>query len=120
MRGRGLVLLVALAALPLAGAHAQSSSDATLYCTPGGGPLGAATDAEHTVLVGDPPLPRSVRKSRVSVGDVSTRVLQAGPRNAHWAIVFVHGNPGSSRDWDDLLPAGGRFARTVAFDVPGF
>lgn len=114
------MLLVAAAIVPAAAAVAQSSSDTTLYCTPGGGPLGAATDAEHTVLVGDPPLPRSVRKSRVSVGGVSTRVLQAGPRHAHWAIVFVHGNPGSSRDWDDLLPAGGRFARTVAFDMPGF
>ena len=72
------------------------------------------------MLVGDPPLPRGVRRSRVSVGGVSTRVLQAGPRNAGYAIVFVHGNPGSSRDFDALLAAGGRFARTVALDVPGF
>jgi pimeloyl-ACP methyl ester carboxylesterase len=115
------MLLLSAAVLPLAAAHAQSGSEGpTLYCTPGGGPLGAVTDAEHTVLVGDPPLPRTVRRSRVTVGGVSTRVLQSGPRGARWAVVFVHGNPGSSRDWDDLLAAGGRFARTIAFDMPGF
>jgi pimeloyl-ACP methyl ester carboxylesterase len=115
------MVFVAGALVLLPAAHAQApSGDPTLYCTRGGGPLGAATDAEHTVLVGDPPLPHGVRKSRVSVGGVSTRVLQSGPRRARNAIVFVHGNPGSSRDWDDLLAAGGKFARTVAFDVPGF
>jgi pimeloyl-ACP methyl ester carboxylesterase len=32
----------------------------------------------------------------------------------------VHGNPGSSRDWDDLLSRVGSFARAVALDMPGF
>ena len=109
------------ALVPLAGAQAQSgSSDATLYCTPGGGPLGAATDAEHNVLVGDPPLRPGVRQSRVSVDGVSTRVLQSGPRRARHAVVFVHGNPDSARDWDALAAAGSGFARMVAFDMPGF
>jgi pimeloyl-ACP methyl ester carboxylesterase len=114
-------LVVAAALVPLAtGAIADPSSDATQYCTPGGGPLGAATDAEHDVLLSETPYPRGVRVSRVRVNGVSTRVLQAGPRAARDAVVFVHGNPGSSRDWDGLMPAGGRFARMVAFDMPGF
>jgi pimeloyl-ACP methyl ester carboxylesterase len=118
MRGRAVViaLLVALGAGPAA----RADDPASQYCTPDGGPLGMATDAEHNVLVGDPPLPPGVRTSRVSVGGVSTRVQQAGPLRARTAVVFLHGSPDSSRDWDDLLAANGRFARTVAFDIPGY
>jgi pimeloyl-ACP methyl ester carboxylesterase len=106
----------------LAGASASSAADPdpTLYCVGDGGPLGAATAAEHNVLVGDPKLPAGVRQSRVSVKGVSTRVTQAGPPSASEAVVFVHGNPGSARDWDDLVSVNGRFARTVAFDIPGW
>ena len=114
----------ALAALAVALAWAPAASaqggDASLYCTPGGGPLGALTDAEHSVVRGDPPLPAGVRESPVTVNGVSTRVLQAGPPNAEEAVVFVHGSPTSARDWDDLLAATGRFARVVAFDMPGY
>jgi pimeloyl-ACP methyl ester carboxylesterase len=118
MRGRAVLiaLLVALGA----GSAARADDPASQYCTPGGGPLGMATDAEHNVLVGDPPLPPGVRTSRVTVGGVSTRVQEAGPLRATNAVVFVHGSPDSSRDWDDLLAANGRFARTVAFDIPGY
>ena len=31
--------------------------NATPYCEGNGGPAGMATDAEHEVLLGDPPLP---------------------------------------------------------------
>ncbi|CAN5194767.1 alpha/beta hydrolase [soil metagenome] len=34
--------------------------------------------------------------------------------------MFLHGNPGSSRDWEDLLARVGRFARGIAVDMPGF
>lgn len=34
--------------------------------------------------------------------------------------MFVHGNPGSSRDWEYLLARVGQFGRAVAQDVPGF
>ena len=117
-----VLLLVAVAAVAAsaAAASADSSSDATQYCTPGGGPLGAATDAEHTVLLPEPPTPRGARIHRVRVGGVATRVVEAGPRQARDAVVFVHGNPDSARDWDRLVAAGGSFARMVAFDVPGF
>jgi pimeloyl-ACP methyl ester carboxylesterase len=34
--------------------------------------------------------------------------------------VFLHGNPGSRRDWDDLLSRVAPFARALALDMPGF
>ena len=33
--------------------------------------------------------------------------------------MFVHGNPGSARDFDVLMASAGRYARAIAFDVPG-
>lgn len=47
-------------------------------------------------------------------------VLQGGPAGAGEAVVFLHGSPGSSHDWDDLLPRIAVFARVVAFDFPGY
>ena len=121
MRSRSFVaaavLLVALA--PAAAAQAPPG-DPTRYCEGDGGPLGAVTDAEHSVLLGEAPLPAGLRSSRISVDGVSTRVVEGGPARADHAVVFVHGSPGSSRDYDDLMAAGGEFARTVAFDVSGY
>ena len=109
-----------LALAPPAAAQDQQQQDATLYCQGDGGPLGMASDAEHSVLLGEEPLPRGVRSSRISVNGASTRVLEAGPASAQTAVVFVHGNPGTARDWDDLLAASGGFARAVAIDVSGY
>jgi pimeloyl-ACP methyl ester carboxylesterase len=36
------------------------------------------------------------------------------------AVVFVHGNPGSGRDWGSLMAEVSRFARCVAPDMPGY
>jgi pimeloyl-ACP methyl ester carboxylesterase len=47
-------------------------------------------------------------------------VLEGGPAGAEEAVVFLHGSPGSSHDWDDLLPRVAVFARVVAFDWPGY
>jgi pimeloyl-ACP methyl ester carboxylesterase len=41
-------------------------------------------------------------------------------RGSSEAVVFVHGNPGSSEDWVDLLGRVGEFARAVAPDMPGY
>jgi pimeloyl-ACP methyl ester carboxylesterase len=112
-----VVVLSALA--PSASAQAPPG-DPTLYCEGDGGPLGAATDLEHSILLGEAPLPAGLRSSRVSVDGVSTRVVEGGPTNAADAVVFVHGNPGSARDFDDLVATGGAFARTVAFDISGY
>ena len=115
-----VALLVACFAAAGASAQDPNGPDPTQYCVGDGGPLGMATDAEHTVLVGDPKLPAGVRESRVDVDGVSTRVEQSGPPGASEAVVFLHGSPDSSRDWDDLVAANGKFTRTVAFDFPGY
>jgi pimeloyl-ACP methyl ester carboxylesterase len=61
-----------------------------------------------------------VSETQIVVEGVRAPVLQTGPRGDEEAVVFVHGNPGSSRDWDDLLERTGTFARAVATDMPGF
>jgi pimeloyl-ACP methyl ester carboxylesterase len=121
--GVSIAALVAATAALAMPAHAEGPvHDSFVYCDGGldGGASGAATDAEHTIKVGDPALPATVRARRIRIGNVSTRVVEAGPRHAKSAVLFVHGNPGSSRDWDPLVAATGRFARAVAFDAPGF
>ena len=61
-----------------------------------------------------------VRQETIDVAELRSPLLQAGPHEASEAVVFVHGNPGSSRDWLPLLGQVGVFARAVAFDMPGF
>jgi pimeloyl-ACP methyl ester carboxylesterase len=47
-------------------------------------------------------------------------VIEDGPADASEAVVFVHGNPGAGRDWEDLIPQVARFTRVIAPDMPGF
>jgi pimeloyl-ACP methyl ester carboxylesterase len=54
------------------------------------------------------------------INGVDTLVRQAGPAHPSEAVVFVHGNPGSSEDFDELVPHVGEFARVLAPDMPGF
>ena len=61
--------------------------------------------------------PRAVE---VRAGGILAPALEAGPAEAAEAVVFVHGNPGSSRDWTALLGAAGEIGRAVAIDMPGF
>src|SRR5262249_3345696 len=56
----------------------------------------------------------------VRVFGVRSLVRETGPRDATEAVVFVHGNPGSSEDFAGLLPLVGDFARAVAPDMPGY
>jgi pimeloyl-ACP methyl ester carboxylesterase len=65
-------------------------------------------------------VPPGATQRTISVDGIRTPLLEAGPRDSREAIVFLHGNPGSSQDWVDLLGAAGRFQRAVAFDLPGF
>ena len=51
---------------------------------------------------------------------ICSPVLHAGRPQATEAIVFVHGNPGSSRDWVDLIGHVAPFSRALAPDMPGF
>lgn len=56
----------------------------------------------------------------LEVAGIRTPVVSAGDAAATEAVVFVHGNPGSGKDWLDLVEAVGPFARAVAWDEPGF
>jgi pimeloyl-ACP methyl ester carboxylesterase len=60
------------------------------------------------------------REIEVAAGGIVAPGLEAGPREATEAVVFVHGNPGSSRDWTALVGAAGDLGRAVAVDMPGF
>jgi pimeloyl-ACP methyl ester carboxylesterase len=61
-----------------------------------------------------------LRLTEVLVDKVRTSVRGAGAENAGEAVVFVHGNPGFSADWEDLMEQVAPFARCVAPDMPGF
>jgi pimeloyl-ACP methyl ester carboxylesterase len=62
----------------------------------------------------------ALRHGRLAAGGTSTSLIEAGPEEVREAIVFVHGNPGSSSDWTALIAAAGEVGRAVAFDMPGF
>jgi len=61
-----------------------------------------------------------VKTGEVSVGGVRSPLIWAGDRDDPEAVVFVHGNPGSGRDFEDLVARSGEFGRALAFDLPGF
>lgn len=61
-----------------------------------------------------------VRERPFEAGGIRTVLAEAGPSDASEAVVFVHGNPGSALDWHDLMGRTGDFARSLAFDMPGF
>jgi len=61
-----------------------------------------------------------VRREEITAEGIQAPLLEAGPPQAAEAAVFVHGNPGSSFYWEDLLGRVGEFGRAVAFDLPGF
>jgi pimeloyl-ACP methyl ester carboxylesterase len=61
-----------------------------------------------------------LREGRLEAAGVSSPLIEAGPQQASEAVVFVHGNPGSSSDWTMLVEAAGEMGRAVAFDMPGF
>jgi pimeloyl-ACP methyl ester carboxylesterase len=56
----------------------------------------------------------------LSVAGTQAPMIEAGPPEASEAVVFVHGNPGSSSDWTALVDAAGTVGRAVAIDMPGF
>ncbi len=61
------------------------------------------------------------RAGEVFVAGVRSPVLEAGAPGAPEAAVFVHGNPGSTHDWADLVQrVGDSGRRAVALDMPGF
>ena len=61
-----------------------------------------------------------LREARITVGEIGSPLIEAGPAGAREAVVFVHGNPGSRTDWLELVRAVGTLGRAVALDMPGF
>lgn len=56
----------------------------------------------------------------IVVAGVRTVVFDSAPQAGAEAVVFVHGNPGPSDDWDRLAPAVAEFTRVIAMDLPGY
>lgn len=111
---RALPAAVAALALtaPVAGAAGPG------YCDP------ARTQLDPPdVPAGGAPLltRRGVTRRWLTVDGIRTPVLQSGPATSREAVVFVHGSPGSSQSWLDLLPRVGAMGRrAIAFDLPGY
>lgn len=61
-----------------------------------------------------------IRTGEVRVDGVRSPLLLAGPDQGSTAVVFIHGNPGSSHDFRGLLAVVGEYARALAVDMPGF
>jgi pimeloyl-ACP methyl ester carboxylesterase len=61
-----------------------------------------------------------IRSREIRVAGIRSPLLEAGSADQEEAAVFVHGNPGSSEDWRELVARTGEFARAVAADMPGF
>jgi pimeloyl-ACP methyl ester carboxylesterase len=61
-----------------------------------------------------------VRQGEVSVEGVRSPTIEAGPEGPAEAAVFVHGNPGSTHDWERLVDAAGEHGRAIALDMPGY
>lgn len=51
---------------------------------------------------------------------IRSPALLSGDASAAQAVVFLHGNPGSSSDWAGLVEEVGSFSRAIAIDMPGF
>ena len=71
----------------------------------------------------DPSEPVEVTTTEVVVDGVRSLVRESAPDGRdrdREAVVFVHGNPGSSKDWSVLLPQVGQFTRAIAPDMPGY
>ncbi len=84
-------------------------------------PIGDVHLRSNPEVVAPSPLLRiEPRHGLVTVAGVRSPTLEAGPADAAEAVVFVHGNPGSGRDWEDLLAQVAPFGRAVAPDMPGF
>jgi pimeloyl-ACP methyl ester carboxylesterase len=61
-----------------------------------------------------------VQTSELLVDGLRCHLRTSGPDADREAVVFVHGNPGSSEDWVDLLQHTGDFVRAIALDMPAY
>jgi pimeloyl-ACP methyl ester carboxylesterase len=57
-------------------------------------------------------------ETSVSIDGIRAPLLELGPSEATEGVVFVHGNPGSIRDWENLARGVANFGRALAMDMP--
>ena len=62
----------------------------------------------------------SISTRNLTIDGVRSLVRTSGAGEGDQAVVLLHGNPGSSEDWLDLLAAIGEFSRAIAPDMPGY
>jgi pimeloyl-ACP methyl ester carboxylesterase len=62
----------------------------------------------------------TITLGEVRIGTVRSLLRSAGPSASKEAMVFIHGNPGSSADWTSLLAHAGDLGRAIAPDLPGY
>src|SRR2546421_11679901 len=109
------IALVAGCGFAMGDAASATLSDPAGYCEP-------ASAQYDPGDLGSPPLdhlPAGVHERLTVLNGIRTPVLESGPRGGQTAVVFVHGNPGSSRDFAELVGRSGALGlRTVAFDLP--
>src|SRR5882762_3351427 len=60
---------------------------------------------------------RLMKKTSVRVDAISSPLLEAGPREAAEAVVFMPSKPGSIADWTRPVANVGEFARAVTMDA---
>ncbi len=61
-----------------------------------------------------------MKRGELIIDGVRTAIAEGGPAEMANAVVFVHGNPGPSDDWDDLAPRVSAFSRVLTMDMPGY
>jgi len=61
-----------------------------------------------------------VTETVLTVAGLRSPALVGGDPASPEAVVFVHGNPGSSEDWRGLVEQVAPFGRALAMDMPGF
>jgi pimeloyl-ACP methyl ester carboxylesterase len=62
---------------------------------------------------------RELKQRSVTINGISIPILEGGNESDE-AVLFVHGNPGSGRDWQWLAGEISDIARVIAPDMPGF
>jgi pimeloyl-ACP methyl ester carboxylesterase len=60
-----------------------------------------------------------LRTDVITINGIRSPYIDAGTPSDE-AAVFVHGNPGSSKDWRALVTQVAEFGRAIAIDMPGF
>lgn len=113
-----LALAIAATALALPGGAPGQERDPDAYCDPQNTHL----DPQDVNRPDAPPieLPAGFVRREVPLAGFKTSVIERGPRDSREAVVFMHGNPGSSLDFIGLLGAVPKGTRVVAFDILGF